>query len=91
MLGTLNAIYGGSKEHSFKASNGQTLKYTMINLLGTADYQDEHLSMSTASDFDCSQLERFKEYNFIVDVTNQEKGKKIKVIGIIPFEKDDKK
>ena len=90
MLGTLNGIYGGSKEHSFKASNGQTLKYTMINILGTSGNEDEHLSMSVAQDFDCSQLTRFNEYNFIIDVTVADKGKKIKVMGIIPFEKKEK-
>ena len=90
MLGTLNGIYGGSKEHSFKTQNGNTLKYTMINILGTDDRQDENLSMSVASDFDVKQLTRFKEYNFIIDITVQDKGKKVKVMGIIPFENESK-
>lgn len=90
MLGTLNGIYGGSKEHSFKASNGSTLKYTMINILGTEERQDETLSMSVSKDFDVNQLKRFQEYNFIIDVTVQDKGKKVKVMGIIPFETENK-
>lgn len=90
MLGTLNGIFGGSKEHSFKAQNGSTLKYTMINILGTDERQDETLSMSVASDFDVKQLTRFKEYNFIIDVTVHDKGKKVKVMGIIPFDTENK-
>lgn len=85
MLGSLVAIYGGSKTHTGKGKDGQSFSYTFVNLLGRDDKQDEVLIVTAGNDVDLNQLIRFKEYNFLVDITTQEKGKKVKIVGVNPF------
>ena len=85
MLGSLVAIYGGSRTHTGKGKDGLSFTYTFVNLLGRDDKQDEVLIVPAGNDVDLNQLVRFKEYNFLVDITTQEKGKKVKIVGVNPF------
>lgn len=85
MLGSLVAVYGGSKTHTGKGKDGQSFSYTFVNLLGRDDKQDEVLIVTAGNDVDLNQLVRFNEYNFLVDITTQEKGKKVKIVGVNPF------
>lgn len=85
MLGSLVAVYGGSKVHTGKGKDGQSFSYTFVNLLGLDDKQDEVLIVTASNDVDLNGLDRFKEYVFQVDITTQEKGKKVKIVGVSPF------
>lgn len=85
MLGSLVAVYGGSKTHKGTGKDGQSFSYTFVNLLGLDDKQDEVLIVTSSNDVDLSSLDRFKEYVFQVDITTQEKGKKVKIVGVSPF------
>lgn len=85
MLGSLVAVYGGSKTHTGKGKDGQSFSYTFVNLLGLAGKEDEVLIVTAGSDVELDKLERFKEYVFAVDITTQEKGKKVKIVGVSPF------
>lgn len=88
MLGSLVAVYGGSKTHTGKGKDGQSFSYTFVNLLGLADKQDEVLIVTAGNDVELSKLDRFKEYHFVIDITTQEKGKKVKIVGVNPFIND---
>lgn len=85
MLGSLVAVYGGSRTHTGKGKDGQSFSYTFVNLLGLDDKQDEVLIVTAGNDVDLNSLERFKEYHFVIDITTQEKGKKVKIVGVNPF------
>lgn len=85
MLGNIIAFYGGSKKHTGKGKDGQAFTYTFVNLLGSDDKQDEVLIVTASNEVDLSSLERFKEYVFQIDITTQEKGKKVKIVGVSPF------
>lgn len=85
MLASILAIYGGSKLHNGKGKDGQAFSYTFVNLLGRDDKQDEVLMVTSSSDVDLNKLVRFKEYNFLIDITTQDKGKKVKIVGVSPF------
>lgn len=85
MLGSLAAIYGGSKKHQGKGSDGSSFTYTSVKLLGTADKEDEVLAVTADNSIDFSKLDRFKEYLFEVDITTQDKGKRVKIVGVSPF------
>lgn len=89
MKSILNAVYGGSKINQFKTKDNLTIDYINVNLLGVGEQEDEHLVVSCSKDVDLKSLVRFKEYNFVIDLTNGEKGKKVKIVGLLPF--DNKK